>query len=555
MGQPRHVKRSKRRRHPGALGWLVLASLSGLAPVVWAQSQPAPFTYTPLPGSTSTLHPDNLPVDGTQPGLAPGKPRRTKKSAAAAATSPPAPAAEADAGVADDTGFGSADDSEFGAAPPPVATIKMHGYTLAECLALADRNHPAIWAARARLAYVHGQLDEAKWTPFWNWSASSTVGVIPTINGTNVYSSTPATALGTSFFSQQLGPFFTFDISGTLPIYTFGKITEAREAAQSNVRVTEWDMEKTRQQTRMDVRRAYFGLMLARDSKYIIKDVTGQLDKAIQGVADKLAQDDKSVEDIDRIRLETYRDELHARTGEADKGERFGIAALRFMTGVQTAFDIPDEPLKRPVNTLGPVSRYLTAARLFRPEVNQARAGVVAREHLLEYQKAQFFPNIGLGLGASYAVAPTVVPGANAVNISGLNHFIAPTFGVGVQWGLDLLPKKARVSQAEAQLEETRALERLALGGIAVEVEQAYGTALEASTREASWEAAEHRARRWISIVDDAIDLGTKDERALNEPLRAYVNARVNHVYALMEMNVAFSDLARVTGVDDVAPD
>ena len=124
-----------------------------------------------------------------------------------------------------------------------------------------------------------------------------------------------------------------------------------------------------------------------------------------------------------------------------------------------------------------------------------------------------------------------------------------------MQWGLDLLPKKARVSQAEAQLEETRALERLALGGIAVEVEQAYGAAVESSTREAAWEAAEHRARRWISIVDDAIDLGTKDERALNEPLRAYVNARVNHVYALMDMNVAFSDLARVTGVDDVAPD
>jgi outer membrane protein TolC len=514
-----------------------------MAPVVRAQSAPAPFTYTTTPADTAPASHSPPLQRGPQPGRGPTLTPRVDEPVP---TTPPTTASSSSSD--DDEGFGSA-------APPPIATIKMHGYTLAECLALADRNHPAIWAARARLAYVHGQLDEAKWTPFWNWSASSTVGIVPTINGTGVYSATPATALGSSFFSQQLGPFFTFDISGTLPLYTFGKITAAKESAEANVRVTEWDMEKTRQQTRMDVRKAYFGLMLARDAKYIISDVTGQLDKAIKGVSDKLEADDKSVEDVDRIRLETYRDELHARTGETDRGERFALAALRFMTGVQTAFDIPDEPLKRPANALGPVSRYLTAARLFRPEVNQARAGVVAREHWLELQKAQFFPNIGLGLGASYAVAPTVVGGSTATTVGGVNHFFAPTFGVGVQWGLDLLPKQARVSQAQAQLEETRALERLALGGIAVEVEQAYGAALEAATREAAWEAAEHRARRWISIIDDDIDLGTKDERALNEPLRAYVNARVNHVYALMDLNVAFSDLARVTGVDDIAPD
>src|SRR4051794_37378419 len=35
--------------------------------------------------------------------------------------------------------------------PAPMATIKPHAYTLAECLSLADRNHPNLWAARARL--------------------------------------------------------------------------------------------------------------------------------------------------------------------------------------------------------------------------------------------------------------------------------------------------------------------------------------------------------------------------------------------------------------------
>jgi outer membrane protein, multidrug efflux system len=112
----------------------------------------------------------------------------------------------------------------------------------------------------------------------------------------------------------------------------------------------------------------------------------------------------------------------------------------------------------------------------------------------------------------------------------------------------------ARIHEAESQLEEARATERLALGGIAVEVENAYGTAVEAENRERSWDAAEHKAKQWIVTVQDAIDLGTKQEKDLVEPLRAYVDARVNHVTALMDLNVSLSDLARTSGWDAAAP-
>src|ERR1700723_2703355 len=57
--------------------------------------------------------------------------------------------------------------------PPPVAKVKGHAYTLDECLALTDRNHPNLWAARARLAYVHAQLEEIKWVPFSQFTANA----------------------------------------------------------------------------------------------------------------------------------------------------------------------------------------------------------------------------------------------------------------------------------------------------------------------------------------------------------------------------------------------
>jgi outer membrane protein TolC len=110
------------------------------------------------------------------------------------------------------------------------------------------------------------------------------------------------------------------------------------------------------------------------------------------------------------------------------------------------------------------------------------------------------------------------------------------------------------LNQAESQLEETRSLERLALGNAVFEVEKAYADALEAKGREETWDKAEHIAKQWISIVQDHIDLGTWDERQLLEPLRAYGNARVQHLYALMDYNVTMSSLALASGWDSAAP-
>ena len=134
-------------------------------------------------------------------------------------------------------------------------------------------------------------------------------------------------------------PFFSLNLNILLPICTFGKITSAIDAAEANVRVNEWDVEKWRQLSRMDVRRAYFGVMYARDARYLAKEIVKKLDKAIEGISQKLDKGDKDVEETDRFRLQLYRDETLARSAEAVRGETYALAALRFLTGIQVGFD------------------------------------------------------------------------------------------------------------------------------------------------------------------------------------------------------------------------
>jgi outer membrane protein TolC len=224
------------------------------------------------------------------------------------------------------------------------------------------------------------------------------------------------------------------------------------------------------------------------------------------------------------------------------------------MTGVQSGFDIPDRPLERPKRPLVAIAQYLEAARLFRPDVNMARAGLVLRKAQVAYNRARLFPDLGLGLGADYVTTPAAIQQNNAWANDPFNHFFYG-FAFGLRWSLDLLPQAARLDQAQSQLEESRALERLALGTAMLEVEKAYADVVEAKGREEAWDKAEHLAKQWISTVEDNVDLGSSDERALLDPLRVYGNARVQHLYALMDYNVTLSNLALTSGWDTAAPD
>jgi outer membrane protein TolC len=429
--------------------------------------------------------------------------------------------------------------------PPPRHVAKRRGTDLGRCLHLADRNHPQLLEARAKLSEVRAQLSEAHSAPFMAFRAVGGLAVAPTVRGSNVFSPNTDQSL-----TSNLGVAWQASISGVLPIWTFGKITSLWEAAEANVNLNQAAVDVARDSIRFDVRKAYYGLQLARDGLDLLKDAESKIGEALEQLEQKVEEDD--ADPIDLLKLQTFAAELEARRSEAERYERIALAGLRFYTGV-ASLDIPDTPIRPPEHRLGTVQRYIDASRLHRPEMRMARAGITARRAQLDMSRANMFPDIGLALQFGFSTAPEV---ANQINpfVTDPGNYFRYGAALVAQWQLDVLPKLARIEQAEARLDQVMALDRKAVGGVAAEVHEAYAEVLDWQKRRAAFRKASRYAKQWLSTVQQAIDVGTMEDKDLIDPAKSWAQHRYNSLNATMELNLAMAKLAKVTGWDAIAP-
>jgi outer membrane protein TolC len=468
----------------------------------------------------------------------------TAPTATATASAAASPAASPSTKPAPTSAAAVASTTTLDEAQSPNASANVYG--LGRCIALADASSPQIRQAQDRLEQARAQLDEAKWAPWMQFSLSGGLAVVPEVRGTAVYS--PNTSISLS--SGLAGTAGRVSIDGVIPLWTFGKISSIKRVAEGQAAVAAIDVERFKIMVHHDVRRAWFGVMLAHDARYLLDQAGRKLDDAIAK-----ADERDDVDEVDLLRMKTYRAEIKARLGEIEKYERIGMAALRFFTGVAApaTFAVPDEPIAAPRKPLVDELVYLAAARIHRPEIRQVREGVKAREAQVDYAKARLYPDVGIGLSFSYANSPVIADQTNPFVVDGANYL--PSYGVGVvfRWNLDFLPGSARVRYAEWQLAETRDLEQYALGGVGVEVSTAYATARDALVREQAYGEAETLSKRWVSTVSAAMSVGTREEREIIDPLRAYLTNRYNHLQAIMDLDLAYSQLALSTGDESIA--
>lgn len=419
-------------------------------------------------------------------------------------------------------------------ADPPVRT-------LSELTQAAEDGYPGVEAASHAIAAAEARLGEIRLSPFFQFTATGTLGITPDAGGTPTYSEDGQLPLGNGW-----GPILGVDVRGAIPVYTFGKLRAARRAGRAGVRGARQDRERARAQLRFDVRRAYFGLQLALDIAQMISEGEGRLRSAVRTLQAQIDDEDPDVNPLDQYRLTAALAEVEARKSQALLLEHASRAALSTLTGIERV-RVPDCPIARVPFDPEALEEYTEQASSLRPEMAMLAAAQEAREADLTAHRARFFPDLVLALRAGYSYSPGVTD-VNNPYIQDRANAQRLTAALVLRWNLDFAGSHYRTQRSRAQLAELRARTREADAGIRLQVAGAYEQLADADRREQAWSRGERATRSWFVAAGQAYQLGTAEPRDLVDALKAYFTNRFNHLESVREYNTAVARLEQMTG-------
>jgi outer membrane protein TolC len=452
-------------------------------------------------------------------------------------------------------------------------------YTLPQLLSRVKSDYPGVAAARANLDVADAQLSQARrlWWPTGQITfgftlapsihcqrpvfsgADNPAGVgNPALNPdrTQVNVRDETNCINTDVNTSQAGnpgalnltnPALKLDISLIQPIYTSGKIEAAIKLAHAGQDASQAQLAAAEADVVYNAVRAYWGLKAARASLATLTDGRDKVKEWVDTIDKELEQATGRYTEQDLRRLKVALDNIELGVLELRRAETIAHAALRTLSADPTA-DVDDAELDLAEVVEHPLAYYEDAARFHRPEAKLLEAAGHALHAQRNLRLSEMLPDIGLVGSFNYSYVGDVDDPHNAF----MNH--PNSLGVGLALAfrqpLDIPLRLAGFSKARAEERAFEQRRKEALGGIALEIEKAFADSDAARSRQKLTAHGEKIARGWYTSVDQLLQVGTVESKDLVDAARSYFEMRLQHLSAIMDLNVALAALQRAAGVE-----
>jgi len=356
-------------------------------------------------------------------------------------------------------------------------------------------------------------------------------------------------AEGTNRGLGDLGPFVRIEVNALQPIFTWGRIDAANDAADSGARARRFLVDDTANAIRTRVVQLVMGIRLTTRLLAIGADVQSALKQADERVQKSLKANDGEITPEDRYRIEIFRSQLTQRIADGERAlrvARVGLAATLAMEPDQ--LQLRDDPLPDTAQIRSPdLVAALADAEKQRPDLKALDNGILAKEADVKASHAELFPQIGIVGQFAYSRAP----GRDTITNPYIgDYFNALTIGaaLGIKQNLSFWTVITQTNKKEAELNTLRKQRAGAVRAIRVEVETAVADLNAAITKREASAKAVAAGRSWFRSATLNFGVGVADGRDLIDAYRGYAEAQYGDAQATFDLLAAQARLEQVTG-------
>ncbi len=424
-----------------------------------------------------------------------------------------------------------------------------------KAIELALANDPRIEEKQAFVRKAQGLLQEAKGSEGFRYSVDSYLALTTGLDG-GFYEGGDKSCSGDCAprddaydFDDGLSIWGGLTFSIVKPLATFGRLENYQEAAQNNILIKQQDVTLQRDEVALQVVKAYYGYLTARDSRLLLEDTRGRLDGALELVEGWLEEGSGEASLSDKYALQAGLGLIDNFLAEASGLEQIAMAGLKLLTGRdEEIIELTDrrlQPLPLPEQSL---EEWINLAFDNRVEFKQVEAGLIARRALVKATRADKKPIVYAGVAGSVAVAPERDTLDNPHIYDPFNHAaLSPVLGMRWQWEQGAQP--ARVVQAQAELDALVHKASFARLGIPFQVREQYYSMQAKHKAIGSMRESSRAARRWMIASYSDFEAGLEEADDIINALQVYVLSYAEYLRAVNDFNNLVSKLKSVSGV------
>jgi len=332
------------------------------------------------------------------------------------------------------------------------------------------------------------------------------------------------------------------------PLMTFGRLENYQKAALQNIRVKRQEVILQRDSIRLDVVKAYFGYLTARDSRYLLENTLKKLEAALQLANEWIEKGEGNVSLSDRYALESGIGLVNSFLADTRGLEAIAMDGIKVLTGLQSeTVEIEDSRLQPlPLPELS-VEESVEMALVNRVEVRQVEAGLSARRALVEVQRAGKKPVVFAGVAGTLTYAPGRDRLDNPHIYDPFNN-VAVSPLVGMRWQFGQETQSALVSQAQADLDALVHKATFARRGIPFQVREQYHLVHAKHESMNAMKNSARSARRWMISTYNDFEAGLEEPKKILEAMNVYVFAYADYLKVVNAFNNHIFKLKSVSG-------
>jgi outer membrane protein TolC len=333
------------------------------------------------------------------------------------------------------------------------------------------------------------------------------------------------------------------------PIYTFGRISGLREAAEKGIEVSRAGVRLKSNDVTRQIKKLYYGILLAQDVVHLLDEVSRILQQGVEKTQRALEQHAKGADEKDLNTLKSFNAEAKKNRTDAHRALELASIAMAMLCGLDPTVPIAldKEGIEVTKAQIASEADAVAAALAQRPEMAQVRAGLRATEALVQVERGVYFPQFFLAAGGWYAYAGNREFQENPFVYDPLNDRVAEVV-LGFRYTLDFGITRGRVRAARAEHEKVEAARAGAEIGIPIEVRKSLRDLDAAGKNIPVTEEGWHSARQWMVAASANYDIGVGTSWDLGEAAGLYARLKAEHYQALFDYEVALADFAYATG-------